>query len=184
MGSSIGHRDVHTRSAQMSDMHSGVGDSWPPNCTRFGRGDSVSGENPGVLSPASPWRLPIQKPPCPTLSSSVPQRPVTAEILFRTLKGPQPARSGLSIHSLHLNFNLSCSVFYLRISRSGRVMGPIKGVGPRNPRPPSQHLSPFLLLCCFSGNSGRHGPTASSLPEPYGILKSPYPAALTLALTS
>jgi hypothetical protein len=128
---------------------SGVGDSWPPNCTRFGRGDSISGENPGVLSPASPWRLPIQKPPCPTLSSSVPPRPVAAEILFRTSKGPQPARSGLSIHSLHLNFNLPCSVFYLRISRSGRVMGPINGVGPRNPRPPSQHLSPFLLLCCF-----------------------------------
>jgi hypothetical protein len=32
-----------------------------------GRGDSISGENPSVLSPASPWRLPRQKPPCPTL---------------------------------------------------------------------------------------------------------------------
>jgi len=48
---------------------SGVGDSWPPNCTGFGRGDSISRENPGVLSPASPWRLPRQKPPCATLYS-------------------------------------------------------------------------------------------------------------------
>jgi len=153
-----------------------------PNTRYAFRASAIAGHQiAGVLSPASPWRLPRQKPPCATLYSV---RCLSALSRLKYCSELRRAANDLAYQSIPyiLNFNLLCSIFFLRISRSGpvgRVVVPIKGVGPRNPRPPSQHLSPFLLLCYFVWETQTH---CFKPAWPYGIFKSPSPAALTLLM--